>query len=50
LCEVNWNEKLLGLSVDIADINTTLMGKVDPIALRKKNLLLARTCITGAAA
>jgi hypothetical protein len=33
LCEVDGDEELLGLCVDIADINTTLVGEQDPVAL-----------------
>ncbi len=33
LCEVDGDEELLGLGVDIADINTTLVGEQNPVAL-----------------
>jgi hypothetical protein len=33
LLEVDGNEKLLSLLVDIANIDTTLVGEEDPIAL-----------------
>ena len=33
LLEVNGDEKLLSLLVDITDIDTTLVGEEDPIAL-----------------
>jgi hypothetical protein len=33
LRKIDWNEKFLCLCVDIANINTTLMCKIDPIAL-----------------
>lgn len=33
LAKVNWDEQLLGLSIDITDIDTTLVGEEDPVAL-----------------
>ena len=35
LLQVNGNEKLLGLLVDITNINTTLVGEKDPITLKR---------------
>jgi hypothetical protein len=35
LCEIDGNEELLGLRIDIADINTTLVGEEDPVALKR---------------
>jgi hypothetical protein len=34
LCEIDGNEELLGLRIDITDINTTLVGEENPVALR----------------
>lgn len=34
LAEVDGDEQLLGLRIDIADIDTTLVGEEDPVALR----------------
>jgi hypothetical protein len=36
LGEVDGNEKLLGLLIDITDVDTTLVGEEDPIALNRK--------------
>jgi hypothetical protein len=33
LAEVHWDKKLFGLFVNIANINTTFVGEVDPVAL-----------------
>lgn len=33
LLEIDWDEELLSFLVDIADVNTTLVGEEDPIAL-----------------
>ena len=33
LLEVDGNQDLLSLSIDITDINTTLVGKEDPVTL-----------------
>lgn len=33
LLEVDGDQQLLGLSIDITDINTTLVGEEDPVAL-----------------
>jgi hypothetical protein len=38
LRKVYWDEKLLGFGIDIANINTTLVGEVNPIALLKRGL------------
>lgn len=38
LLEVNGNEQLLGLGVDITDINTTLVVEEDPVTLKSKPL------------
>jgi hypothetical protein len=31
--KINGDEELLGLGIDIADVDTTLMGEEDPVAL-----------------
>ena len=36
LLEVDRDQKLLGLSIDITDINTTLMGEENPVTLMIK--------------
>lgn len=33
MCEVDGDKKLLRLGIDIADINTTLVGEQNPVAL-----------------
>lgn len=38
LREVNGDEKLLSLLVDITNIDTTLVGEEDPVALRNDSL------------
>jgi hypothetical protein len=35
LLEVDGNEKLLGLLVDISNVDTTFVGEEDPVALRR---------------
>lgn len=40
LGEVNRDEELLSFCVNIADINTTFMGKKDPVALLLERLVL----------
>ena len=35
LLEVDGNEELLSLLVDIADIDTTLVGEEDPVTLKR---------------
>ncbi len=34
LLEIDWDQKLLGLCVDIADVDTAFMCEEDPVALR----------------
>ena len=43
LCEVDGDEELLRLGVDIANINTTLVGEEDPVALIGKSAVV--TCL-----
>jgi hypothetical protein len=39
LFEINWNKEFLSLSVDITNVNTTLMSEVNPIALKRPKLV-----------
>jgi hypothetical protein len=47
LREVYGNQELLSLSVDIANIDTTLVGEVDPIALQGTRMLATNTSNYG---
>jgi hypothetical protein len=47
LAEVYWDKELLGFLIDITNIDTTLMGKEDPIALIIKNKVSLTACTGG---
>jgi hypothetical protein len=47
LGEIDRDEQLLGLCVDVTDVNTALMGEEDPVTLPRTMLA---SCVKGRAA